>query len=144
MIYHNRHLAVTDISEMGRYALGNLPGWEDFPGKAEPGDIIVAGNNFGSGSSRQHAVDCFSALGVRAILAGSFGAIYERNAINAGFPVLTYTSLEELELADRDKITVNFEAGTITNQRNGKTTTISKFSDVQQKIYEAGDLLLAP
>ncbi|MBN2814795.1 MAG: hypothetical protein JXQ80_12010 [Bacteroidales bacterium] len=144
MIYHNRHLAVTDISEMGRYALGNLPGWEDFPDKAEPGDIVITGKNFGSGSSRQHAVDCFSALGVRAILAESFGAIYERNAINAGFPVLTYKSLEALDLADRDRVTVNLEAGTITNQRNGKTVTISRFSDIQQKIYEAGDLLLAP
>lgn len=144
MIYHNRHLAVTDISEMGRYALGNLPDWEDFSQKAEPGDILITGKNFGSGSSRQHAVDCFSALGTQAILAESFGAIYERNAINAGFPVLTYTSLEELKLADRDKVTIDLEGGTITNQRNGKTAVIRRFSDIQKKIYEAGDLLLAP
>jgi aconitase A len=135
MIYHNRHLAVTDISEMGRYALGNLPDWEDFSQKAEPGDILITGKNFGSGSSRQHAVDCFSALGTQAILAESFGAIYERNAINAGFPVLTYTSLEELKLADRDKVTIDLEGGTITNQRNGKTAVITRFSDIQKKIY---------
>ncbi|MFO7369139.1 MAG: aconitase/3-isopropylmalate dehydratase large subunit family protein [Bacteroidales bacterium] len=144
MIYHNRHLAVTDISEMGRYALGNLSGWEDFPEKAQPGDILITGKNFGSGSSRQHAVDCFSALDISAILAESFGAIYERNAINAGFPVLTYTSLDELELVDRDTVVVDLEGGTMTNRRNGKSVSIGRFSEIQKKIYEAGDLLLAP
>ncbi|MBN1144321.1 MAG: 3-isopropylmalate dehydratase large subunit [Bacteroidales bacterium] len=144
MIYHNRHLAVTDITEMGRYALGNLQGWEDFPQKAQPGDILITGKNFGSGSSRQHAVDCFSALGIKAILAESFGAIYERNAINAGFPVLTYTSLDELELVDRDPVAIDLEGGTITNQRNNKSVAIGRFSEIQKKIYEAGDLLLAP
>ncbi len=144
MIYHNKHLAVIDITEMGRYALGNLPGWEDFPQKAQPGDIVITGKNFGSGSSRQHAVDCFSALGVRAILAESFGSIYERNAINAGFPVLTYSSLDELELVDRDRVTIDLEGGKITNKRNGKSVIISRFSEIQKMIYEAGDLLLAP
>lgn len=144
MIYHNRHLAVTDITEMGRYALGNLPGWEDFPQKAQPGDIVITGKNFGSGSSRQHAVDCFTALGIQAILAESFGSIYERNAINAGLPVLTYTSLDELELVDRDMVAIDLEGGTITNRRNGKSMKIGKFSEIQKMIYKAGDLLLAP
>jgi 3-isopropylmalate dehydratase small subunit len=144
MIYHNRHLAVTDINEMGRYALGNLPGWEDFPQKAQPGDILITGKNFGAGSSRQHAVDCFSALGIQAILAESFGSIYERNAINAGLPVLIYTNLDGLELVDRDPVTINLEEGKITNKRNGKSALISRFSEIQKMIYEAGDLLLAP
>lgn len=144
MIYHNKHLAVTDIDEMGRYALGNLPGWEDFPQKAQPGDILITGKNFGAGSSRQHAVDCFSTLGIQAILAESFGSIYERNAINAGMPVLTYANLDELELVDRDLITIDLEGGTITNKRNGKSAIISRFSEIQKMIYKAGDLLLAP
>ncbi len=66
-IYHNAYLAVTDVDEMGRYAFGNLAGWEDFPTKAEPGDILVVGANFGAGSSRQHAVDCFRTLGVAGV-----------------------------------------------------------------------------
>jgi aconitase A len=136
MIYHNRYLAVTDLREMGQYALGNLKGWEDFARKAEPGDMIIAGRNFGSGSSRQHAVDCFKALNTQAILAGSFGAIYERNAINAGFPVFTYDQLESLELRDRDVVVIDMMNGLITNKRNNRKADISKFSEVQRMIYE--------
>ena len=141
MIYHNRHLAVTDLKEMGQFAFGNLKGWEDYPQKSEPGDIIITGKNFGAGSSRQHAVDCFRALDNQAILAESFGAIYERNAINAGFPVLTYTNLGELELENRDTVILDLTKGTLTNKKNKKTVKIAEFSDVQKMIYEKGDLL---
>jgi 3-isopropylmalate/(R)-2-methylmalate dehydratase large subunit len=142
MIYHNRHLAVTAIQEMGQYAFGNLKGWEDYPKRSEPGDIIIAGKNFGAGSSRQHAVDCFRALGNLAILAASFGAIYERNAINAGFPVLTYSDLSDLQLENRDSVILDLERGILTNKKNGKTVTLTPFSAVQRMIYEKGDLLL--
>jgi 3-isopropylmalate dehydratase small subunit len=142
MIYHNQHLAVTSIGEMGKYALGNLKGWENYPQLSEPGDIIIAGKNFGAGSSRQHAVDCFRSLGNQAILAASFGSIYERNAINAGFPVLTYTDLSQLELRDRDTVIIDLMKGEITNTRNHQKATIGKFSEVQRRIYEKGDLLL--
>jgi 3-isopropylmalate/(R)-2-methylmalate dehydratase large subunit len=142
MIYHNRHLAITDVKEMGKYAFGNLKGWEDYPQKSSPGDIIITGKNFGAGSSRQQAVDCFMALENKAILAKSFGAIYERNAINAGFPVLTYSDLDKLKLKDRDKVVIDLVRGEITNKRNQRTAVISKFSEVQRMIYEKGDLLL--
>jgi 3-isopropylmalate dehydratase small subunit len=141
MIFHNRYLTITDIGEMGKYALDNLEGWEDFARKAEPGDIIVTGKNFGAGSSRQQAVDCFKALGVRMILAESFGAIYERNAINAGFPILAYKDLGGLGLKQRDRIRVDLVAGTVTNPANGKTVPVAKFSPVQLEIYRRGDLL---
>jgi 3-isopropylmalate/(R)-2-methylmalate dehydratase large subunit len=142
MIFHNRHLAITDLKEMGKYTFGNLKGWEDYPQRTEPGDIIITGKNFGAGSSRQQAVDCFRALDNQAILAESFGAIYERNAINAGFPVLTYTDLGDLNLRDRDIVAIDLEKGTMTNRRNNRTVTIRKFSEVQMKIYQKGDLLL--
>ncbi len=141
MIYHNQHLAVTNLKEMGQYAFGNLKGWEDYPKKSEPGDIIIAGKNFGAGSSRQHAVDCFRALDNQAILAESFGAIYERNAINAGFPVLTYSDIGELGLENRDTVILDLENGILTNKKNEKTVNITRFSEVQKKIYEKGDLL---
>jgi len=142
MIFHNRHLTVTDLKEMGKYAFGNLNGWEDYPQRSEPGDIIITGRNFGSGSSRQQAVDCFKSLQNQAILAESFGAIYERNAINAGFPVLTYDSLSGLELENRDTVIIDMQKGIITNKRNNRTAAISRFSEVQIKIYHKGDLLL--
>ena len=142
MIYHNRHLAVTKLEEMGQYTFGNLKGWEDFAKQSKPGDIVVTGKNFGAGSSRQQAVDCFKALGVQAILAVSFGSIYERNAINAGFPILTYKDLFSLDLANGDEVEIDLEKGTIQNKKNSKILDISRFSDVQRKIYETGDLLL--
>jgi 3-isopropylmalate dehydratase small subunit len=84
---YNRNLSITEIPEMGRHTFENLKGYEDFASRAKEGDIVVAGKNFGSGSSRQQAVDCFISLGVRCLIAESFGAIYERNAINAALPI---------------------------------------------------------
>jgi 3-isopropylmalate/(R)-2-methylmalate dehydratase large subunit len=140
MIFHNRYLTITELDEMGQYTFDNLEGYEDFAKKAQSGDIVIVKKNFGSGSSRQQAVDCFKSLGVQAILAESYGAIYERNAINAAFPILTYDSLDELEIANGDKIKVDFISGAITNTKNSKSITINKFSDVQLEIYQNGGL----
>jgi len=143
MIFHNRYLTITDIREMGQYSFDNLKGYEDFARKAGPGDIVMTGKNFGAGSSRQQAVDCFLSLGVSCILAESFGAIYERNAINAAMPVLTYTPqiIGELELLDGDKVRVNYADGDITNLRNHKAGKLNKFYDAQMAIYKNGGLL---
>ena len=140
MIFHNKYLTITDFNEMGQYTFDNLKGYEDFAGMAEKGDIVITGKNFGSGSSRQQAVDCFKSLGVQIILAKSFGAIYERNAINAAFPILVYKSLDKLSIKDGDKIHVNFETGMIKNLENGKSTITNPFSDVQMEIYQNGGL----
>ena len=67
MIFHNRYLHITAVDQMGQYAFDNLQGWEDFAHKAQPGDIVVAGKNFGAGSSRQQAVDCFPTFGRHAV-----------------------------------------------------------------------------
>jgi len=141
MIFHNRYLAITDIREMGQYAFDNLEGYRDFAKRAQAGDIIVAGKNFGSGSSRQQAVDCFVSLGIQAVIAKSFGAIYERNAINAAFPVLTYNTFEKIDLKDQDVISVNMLTGEVVNERNGLKTSINPFYDAQYEIYKKGGLL---
>ena len=141
MIFHNRYLSITDINEMGQYTFDNLEGYEDFAKKSAEGDIIITGKNFGSGSSRQQAVDCFVSLGVQAVIAESFGAIYERNAINAAFPVLTYENLDSLSLQNGDNIELDLENGVIKNLRTGITTQIKPFSEVQMTIYHKGGLL---
>ncbi len=141
MIYHNRYLAITDIKEMGRYTFDNLKGYEDFSKKTRQGDIIIAGKNFGCGSSRQQAVDCFAALGIQAVIAESFGAIYERNAINTAFPIITCKALTEIDLKNGDKIKVNFKTGEIENLQNRKITMAEPFSDVQYEVYLKGGLL---
>jgi len=138
MIFHNRYLHITDVAEMGRYALGNLKGWEDFPQKAH---IIIAGSNFGCGSSRQQAVDCFRALGIGAIVAESYGAIYKRNAINSGLPIVTLPGLTEFyrEFKNGDELEVDFATGEVI--LNGeKKFQAQPFSQVQMDIYQAGDL----
>jgi 3-isopropylmalate/(R)-2-methylmalate dehydratase large subunit len=143
MIFHNRYLAITDIKEMGQYAFDNLKGFEDFAKKAKAGDIVITSKNFGAGSSRQQAVDCFLSLGISCILAESYGAIYERNAINAALPILTYNpeKLASVDLQDGDIIRVEMANGTLTNLKNNKTTDIDKFTDVQIEIYKNGGLL---
>lgn len=135
MIYHNRYLQITDPNEMGQYIFDNLEGYEDFAKRVKAGDIVITGKNFGAGSSRQQAVDGFATLGVQAILAESFGAIYERNAINAAFPILTYDSIDSLNLKDGDEISVNFKTGEIVKISDGCALNIDAFSDVQLEIY---------
>lgn len=142
MIYHNRYLTVTDLAEMGQYSFDNLPGWEDFAKKVRPGDIVVTGENFGCGSSRQQAVDCFKALGVTLIVARSFGAIYERNAINAGLPILT-ADLRETGLVDGDEIEVELSTGIVRLCDEDASVKGTPFSDVQMRIYQRGGLLTA-
>jgi 3-isopropylmalate/(R)-2-methylmalate dehydratase large subunit len=138
MIYHNRYLAITDVAEMGQYTFDNLKGYEDFATKARPGDMVVVPKNFGAGSSRQQAVDCFESLGVSCVIAESFGAIYERNAINKGFPIVT-AALISKDLKTGDEIDVDLETGTITLPAGKEVQGI--FSDVQMAIYNKGGLL---
>jgi 3-isopropylmalate/(R)-2-methylmalate dehydratase small subunit len=147
MIFHNAHLAITEVSEMGPHALGNLDGWEDFPQRTEPGDIVVAGRNWGAGSSRQQAVDCFLALGVRLIVCESVGAIYKRNAINSGFPILespgvTGDGPDGRPVVDTgDRIRCDLRTGEVVNlDREGRSVAGRPCSSVQLDIYHAGDL----
>ncbi len=140
MIFHNRYLAITDIDEMGQYTFDNLEGYKDFAKKAKQGDIVMVGKNFGSGSSRQQAVDCFKALGISCVLAESFGAIYERNAINAAFPIMLYTKGEDFDIKDGDTIKVNLREGTIVNLKSGNSIEAKPFSEVQLEIYKNGGL----
>ena len=139
MIYHNKYLHITDKKEMAKYAFSNLPGWQDFPQKARKGDIIIAGENFGCGSSRQHAVDCFISLGIEAIIAKSFGAIYKRNAINSGLAVLECKDIDKAGLKNGDIIEVNLDNGEV--KKNGKIVAKAKpMNPVQAAIYRAGNL----
>jgi 3-isopropylmalate/(R)-2-methylmalate dehydratase small subunit len=141
MIFHNRYLHITDVGQMGQYSLDNLEGWEDFARQAQPGDIVIAGRNFGAGSSRQQAVDCFRALGISAIVAESFGAIYKRNAINSGLPIVSLPDLaaEAGEFKTGDELEVDFETGEVA--LNGERTFQAQpFSQVQMDIFQAGDL----
>lgn len=143
-IYHNAFLHITDRAQMGQHAFGNLEDWKDFQTKARPGDMIVVGRNFGAGSSRQQAVDCFLALGISLIIAPSFGAIYFRNAVNSGFPVLKSRDVEQLvrerRLETEDHISVDILSGECRNWTKDFSFGVSPVSKVQHDIYLAGGL----
>jgi len=140
MIYHNRHLAITNPAETGPYTFGNLKGYEQFAKEAKKGDIVVVGKNFGCGSSRQQAVDCFQALGISVIVAESFGAIYERNAINSGMPILVAEGITK-KLYDKDLVSIDLATGLISDKTQKKTFQAKPFSEAQKEIYLRGGLL---
>jgi 3-isopropylmalate/(R)-2-methylmalate dehydratase large subunit len=140
MIFHNRYLSITNINEMGQYAFDNLQGHEDFAKKVKSGDIVVVGKNFGCGSSRQQAVDCFKALGVSVIIAESFGSIYERNAINNAFPILVAEDITQ-NVDDGDVLSVDFKTGVITDKTKNISIQGKPFSLSQLEIFKRGGLL---
>jgi 3-isopropylmalate dehydratase small subunit len=140
MIFHNRYLTITNIAEMGQYTFGNLKGYEQFAKEARKGDIVIVGKNFGCGSSRQQAVDCFKALGISVIVAESFGAIYERNAMNSGMPILVADGITN-KIHHRDTVVIDFITGVIKDVTQGKVYQGKPFSEVQKTIYLRGGLL---
>jgi 3-isopropylmalate dehydratase small subunit len=139
MIFHNAHLAITKIEEMGKHTFGNLKEWEDFPAKCGKGDIVLVGKNFGSGSSRQQAVDCFASLGVSVILAESFGSIYKRNAINSGMAIIEAPDITlSCPFKNGETVSVDFPGGRISSAN--AEFKAKPMTDIQAKIYQAGDL----
>ena len=140
MIYNNRYEEISEKEAIANYTFSNLTGYEDFASKVIAGDIVVTGHNFGLGSSRQQAVDCFMALGIQAIIAKSFAVIYERNAINAGLPIIVCSQIDELQLQTGDILEIDLSSGRITNNRNKLSMVGEKFSNIQMDIYQRGGL----
>jgi 3-isopropylmalate/(R)-2-methylmalate dehydratase small subunit len=101
--------SITDRKEMAEHALEDLD--PDFVKNVQPGDVIVAGKNWGCGSSREQAVICLKEAGVGAIVARSFARIYFRNCINEGLPIVTCDAVDSVETGD--EITIDFEEGKV-------------------------------
>jgi len=139
MIFHNKYLAITELEKMGSHTFETLAGYEKFASTVKPGDVVIAGGNFGCGSSRQQAVDCFMALGVSIIVTGSTGAIYKRNIINSGFPFLEVPNLAEAGIQEGEVLEIDFENGTI-KRANGAAIKALAPTSVQLDICRAGDL----
>ena len=139
----------TDHIIPGKYAYlrSNLPElakhvMEDadpkFASKVKQGDFIVGGNNFGLGSSREHAPLVIKMAGVKAILAKSVARIFFRNAINLGLPILLCNTDD---INDGDELEIELAKGIIRNMTNGKQLPFSKIPDVMLKILDEGGLL---
>ncbi|MFH1812294.1 MAG: 3-isopropylmalate dehydratase [Pseudomonadota bacterium] len=144
MIFHNRHLAITEPAKMAPHAFGNLAGYEHFPTWVEPGDLVWVGANFGCGSSRQQAVDALMALGVQAVIGRSFGAIYWRNAVNAGLPVLTCDEdLDHVPVRTGDRIRIDLASGRIELLQQGQVVMARPLGAVPLGIVQRGGLLVS-
>jgi 3-isopropylmalate/(R)-2-methylmalate dehydratase small subunit len=127
--------SITDRQEMAKHALEDLD--PSFVEKVQPGDIIVAGKNWGCGSSREQAVICLKEAGVGAIVARSFARIYFRNAINEGLPIVTCDAVETVETGD--EVTIDFEEGVVTTP--GTTYEFPPLAPSVMQILDAGGLV---
>ncbi len=127
--------SISDPAEMARHALEDLD--PTFAQRVRPGDIIVAGKNWGCGSSREQAVICLKQAGVAAIVARSFARIYFRNCINHALPIVTCDAVDGVESGE--ELTIDFAAGTVTTP--GGVYTFPPFSPEVLEILEDGGLI---
>ena len=135
-----RHLNTSDPKELAAHCMEDID--PDFVSRVKPGDIIVARDNFGCGSSREHAPIAIQASGVSAVIAASFARIFYRNAINIGLPILECRAAAE-GIAPGDEVSVNMATGDIVNHTQGKTFQALPFPPFIQTIMDAGGLLRA-
>lgn len=132
-----KYLVSTDARELGKHCLESIaPG---FAQKVSPGDIIVAGKNFGCGSSREHAPVAIKGCGVAAVIAISFAAIFFRNAINIGLPFLESADAEEIK--DGDLVEIDLSGGIIKNLTQDKIYKTQGFPGFLQELVRAGGLM---
>lgn len=133
-----RYLNTTDEKELASHCMEDID--ENFVKKAKKGDIIVAGDNFGCGSSREHAPISIKALGISCVIAKSFARIFFRNSINIGLPI--FESVEaSTEINDGDEIKIDIDAGKITNITTNKEYSFTPFADEMKDIIKAGGLM---
>ncbi len=133
-----RYLNVSEPAELARHCMQDID--VDFVKDVSPGDIIMATNNFGCGSSREHAPLAIKAAGVACIIAASFARIFFRNAINIGLPLLE--SPEAVAgSSDGDTIEVDLKEGRIRNLSNGKEFSARPYPEFMAELIAAGDLV---
>jgi 3-isopropylmalate/(R)-2-methylmalate dehydratase small subunit len=127
--------SISDPKEMAKHALEDLD--PTFVDHVQPGDVIVAGKNWGCGSSREQAVTCLKEAGVGAVVARSFARIYFRNSINQALPIVTCDAVDGVESGE--EVTIDFSAGTVTTPRG--VYNFPPLADEVMEIIEAGGLI---
>ena len=133
-----RHLNDPDPRALASHCMEDID--KDFAGTVEQGDIMVAGANFGCGSSREHAPLAIKASGVKCVIAKSYARIFYRNAINIGLPIMECTEAAE-GIAPGDKVSVDFATGVITDETQGRTWQAAPFPAFIDGIIQSGGLL---
>ena len=133
-----RYLNTSDSAELAKHCLEDLD--KDFVAKVQPGDILVAEENFGCGSSREHAPICIKAAGVSCVIAKSFARIFYRNSINIGLPIMECPEAVDA-IKQGDMVKVDADAGTITDETTGETFQAHPFPPFIREIIEKGGLV---
>ncbi len=137
LIIAARYLNTSEPAELAKHVMEDAD--PEFVDKMSPGDIIVAGVNFGSGSSREHAPIALKAAGVAAVIAPSFARIFYRNAFNMGLPI--FELAEANEIAEGDEVRIDMEAGQIVNRTQNKTYRFTPIPPFMQELVDAGGLI---
>ncbi|MFP3908358.1 MAG: 3-isopropylmalate dehydratase small subunit [Archaeoglobaceae archaeon] len=136
-IIGGKYLVINEPSELAKHVLENIR--PEFAGSVEAGDFVVAEENFGCGSSREHAPIALKASGIEAVIARSYARIFFRNAINIGLKVVECQ--EAYKIDDKDELEIDYEIGILTNKAKNEEYKIKKFPDFLQRIIEKGGLV---
>ena len=133
-----RYLNTADPKELAAHCMEDID--KDFVKNVQPGDILVAGVNFGCGSSREHAPIAIKASGIACVIAENFARIFYRNSLNIGLPILGCPAASKA-IRDGDEVAVNFDTGVIENLATGETYQAEPFPPFIQNIIQKGGLL---
>ena len=137
LIIAARYLNTSDPQELAKHVMEDAD--PEFVNKMSAGDIIVAGENFGCGSSREHAPIALKAAGIAAVVAPTFARIFYRNAFNMGLPIFELP--ESAEIKEGESISIDMDAGTITNETTGKSYNFTPIPAFMQELLNAGGLM---
>ena len=137
LIIAARYLNTSDPEELAKYVMEDAD--PTFKEKVKKGDVIVAGENFGCGSSREHAPIALKAAGVSAVVAKSFARIFYRNAFNMGLPIFELD--ESSEIKEGDNITIDMDNGTVNNNESKKTYKFTPIPEFMQELVSCGGLM---
>lgn len=133
-----RYLNISSPNELGKHCMEDIS--KDFVNNISKGDIIVAGKNFGCGSSREHAPIAIKASGISCVIASTFARIFYRNAINIGLPILECDEASKY-IEYRDEVQIDFNSGVIFNKTKAKSYKAEAFPEFIQNIIKNGGLL---
>lgn len=133
-----RYLAIQDKKELAEHCMEDID--VDFVKNVKAGDIMVAGKNFGCGSSREHAPLVIKVSGISCVIAETFARIFYRNAINIGLPIIECKEASE-DIKAGDDVSIDFDSGVITNNTTGKTYKGQPFPEFMQKIIASEGLV---
>jgi 3-isopropylmalate/(R)-2-methylmalate dehydratase small subunit len=139
VIIPGTYLKIHDYNELATHAMEGLD--PDFPSKVKDGDFIVAGKNFGCGSSREHAPIALSTCGIKAVIATSFARIFYRNSVDGAFLLpIEIDDQTYQKISNSDQLEINIEKNEIKNITKNETYTMKPFSEIIAKIIAAGGL----